>query len=135
MVTGCLVSDTIQVIAEVEIGTVDIEEDTLTLDCDGAVLISADTSNLGVNIQLLWETIEGDVEIDEEGTSVMANAPGTYALVATDLITGCVASDTIVVDGSKAIALDAEVQNVSCGQESNGRIVLYHIFIFDLRRS
>lgn len=125
LVTGCLVSDTITVKAEVEIGTVDIQEDTLTLgNCGDSVLITGDTSNLGVGVNLLWETIEGNAEIDGDGTSVMVDAPGVYALVATNIITGCTSSDTVVVEGNAAIVLEADIHSVACGEVSNGKINL-----------
>ena len=122
LVTGCLVSDTIQVRADVEIGSVDIEADTIELDCDGVAVISADTTELGSNVELLWKTIEGDVEIDEKGTSVEVNTPGTYALIATDIITGCIASDTVVVEGNPSINLQGEISHIACGETASGNI-------------
>lgn len=124
LVTGCLISDTIRVRAEVEIGSVEIEKDTIELGCDGTATISAETNSLGANVQLLWKTIEGDVEIDGDGTSVEVNAPGIYAIVATDIVTACSVSDTVVVVEYDTMSLQAEITHIACSTSEGGEISL-----------
>src|SRR5690606_26152315 len=99
LVTSCLVSDTITVTANVTIGTIEIQQDTAFLDCNGTAVITADDSNLGAgaNVEILWEVIEGDVLIDENGTTANVEGVGVIAVVATDLIKKCTTSDTIVL--------------------------------------
>src|SRR5690606_16611920 len=126
LVTGCLVSDTINVTASLTIGTIDIEQDTAYLDCDGTAVIVADDSDLGAgaNVEILWEVIEGDVLIDENGTTANVEGVGVIAVVATDLIKKCTTSDTIVLVNPGEVAAEAQVTNALCAGEANGAIDL-----------
>ncbi|WP_236980444.1 T9SS type A sorting domain-containing protein [Membranihabitans maritimus] len=126
LVTQCLVSDTITVTADVSIGTLDIEQDTAYLDCDGTAVITADDTDLGVgaNVQILWEVIEGDVVIDEDGTTAEVEGAGIIAVVATDLIKECTTGDTIVIENPGDVSSTAQVTNAVCAGEGNGAINL-----------
>lgn len=126
LVTQCLVSDTVTVTADVSIGTLEIEEDTAFLNCDGTAVITVDDSDLGVgaNVQILWEVIEGDVIIDEEGTTAEVEGAGIVAIVATDLIKECTTSDTIVISNPGDVSSTAQVTNELCAGEGNGAINL-----------
>src|SRR5690606_29526869 len=83
LVTQCLVAETITVTANVSIGKIDIEQDTAFLDCNGTAVITADDSDLGLgaNVQILWEVIEGDVIINNEGTTATVQGVGVVAVV------------------------------------------------------
>lgn len=126
LITGCLVSDTITVTAEVSIGALEFEKDTAFLDCDRKAIVTADDSQLGAgaNIQILWEVIEGDVLIDENGTSATVQGAGIVSVVATDLLKSCSTGDTIVIVDPGEVNAIADITNTICSGEENGAIDL-----------
>src|SRR5690554_779957 len=126
LVTQCLVADTITVTANVSIGKIDIEQDTAFLDCNGTAVITADDSDLGLgaNVQILWEVIEGDVIINNEGTTATVQGVGVVAVVATDLIKQCTTSDTVVIVNPGEVDATANVTNEICAGAANGSIDL-----------
>ncbi|GAA5221925.1 hypothetical protein GCM10025777_25550 [Membranihabitans marinus] len=124
LVTGCLVSDTIKVIAEVDIQPISIDEDETYLPCEGSLVIETNYDNIDANVELLWKTIEGDVGIDSDGTTAEVTAAGVYAVVATNIITGCKTSDTITVVDPVSLEATATIVQPSCSGDSNGSISL-----------
>lgn len=91
--------------------------DTFTC-ADTLIGLSAGPSTPVSSLQYQWSTLNGQIS----GTDTLANATaadaGTYLLTTTDSITGCVATDSIVVPAN-TLAPPAEAGNglvLSCGQ-------------------
>ncbi len=68
------------------------------LTCDTAVSILDASASVGDSLAFSWTTHDGLISGESQMAVVQAVAPGTYALLLTDLSNGCIASDTVVVE-------------------------------------
>ena len=102
---GCQSSDTLEVFAEVNVPQVSLGND-LTLSCGEDITLIADIlNNLGVNLE--WSLLDGTPITSQGGASITISDPGTYVATATEIVTGCVGSDTVLVTGvGGALGLD-----------------------------
>ena len=91
--TGCTSTDSVEVIADVNLPSIQITGN-LTLGCNTSTQLTV-TSTSGIG--LTWMTPNGSIQGSTNGSSISANAPGEYIVVGTDLISGCTSSDTVTI--------------------------------------
>jgi hypothetical protein len=101
--SGCTLSDTVIVTLDITIPDVDAGLDTM-IGCgvDTISLHGSSTANVGFN----WTTIGGNIVLGAGTADPSVDADGTYILTVIDRISGCSASDTVIVDLSEPPVVD-----------------------------
>lgn len=93
--SGCMAHDTVDVTLNVSVPDVNAGIDTV-IGCGVATvtLHGSSTSNIGYN----WTTIGGSIVSGDNTADPVASAAGIYILTAIDRISGCSATDTVMVN-------------------------------------
>lgn len=91
----------------------------VTIECGDPILLNGNNSTQGDSILYLWTTFNGSITLDPATTTPTIDAGGEYIIWVTNENNGCVATDTVLVDGAAPLE-DAllEVDSVLCGNET-----------------
>jgi gliding motility-associated-like protein len=92
------------------------------------ILLSADGSSSGPNIDYQWSTSGGSILGATNSNQINAAAGGLYILSVIDLISGCESSDTAEVTENELIIDQLQLESVSplCTGDCNGMIRILH---------
>ncbi|MCB0567320.1 MAG: gliding motility-associated C-terminal domain-containing protein [Phaeodactylibacter sp.] len=103
---GCFETSSITVQADFETPLVDAGSPQ-TLACDDDFLVLNGSASGSGGIGLTWSTSNGNIISNNNIPQIQVDAAGTYLLEATNLLTGCSAIDSVLID------LDNDVPFVS----------------------
>ena len=95
--TGCTTVDSVEVLADDDVPTIDIGLAEATLTCQDTVLQLNQGGAPSANITYAWTTTGGNVLSGENTPSAAIDEPGVYRLTVTDTINGCSGSDAVTV--------------------------------------
>lgn len=93
---GCSSSDTASVILNNTIPDLMVGNDTI-INCTNPSVVISGSSN-SANVSFNWNTTDGNIVSGNDSTSALVNFGGTYVLTVTDIINGCSASDSLIVN-------------------------------------
>lgn len=72
---------------------------TQTLTCAFPVLnLSGAGTSTGANFEYLWTTLNGNIQGGETSLQPAIDAPGTYNLLVTNTVNGCISEDQVLID-------------------------------------
>ncbi|MBI1225403.1 MAG: T9SS type A sorting domain-containing protein [Bacteroidetes bacterium] len=117
LLNGCDASESINVTANLELPDVSAEVNAEINCLNANVTLNGSGSSVGPNILYLWTTLDGHIL---SGANTLNNCvvdePGTYTLLVTNLLSGCEASDNIVVSANLELPdVSAEVNaEINC---------------------
>ena len=115
---GCMATDSVAVSENVNQPVADAGLDTLINCYFPMINLDGSGSSAGVNDIYEWTTLDGNIVLGETTTTPQINALGTYEIVVTDTISGCSASDQVVVsdDFEFPIADAGNDMNITCAE-------------------
>lgn len=111
------------------------------LDCTTtSVTINGAGTSTGQNFTYAWTTADGNIVSGANTLKPVADAPGQYTLLVTNLLNGCTSTVTVEVKYDPAVptAFNLSVQNIRCFGELNGSIAVNSVvggtqpFLFSL---
>ncbi len=95
--TGCATVDSVDVVADDDVPTIDIGPAEATLTCLDTVLQLNQGGTPATDIRYVWTTSGGNILSGGGSPSAAINAPGSYRLTVIDTLNGCSGSDAITV--------------------------------------
>lgn len=116
IVTGCAAVDSIEVEENIEYPNATIANPEI-LNCERTeTILDGSGSAAGNNVVYEWSTPSGSIAAGFGSTNVLVNAPGTYVINVSDVVNGCMNSDTVEVlqDIRLPIANAGEDQFIDC---------------------
>lgn len=96
--TGVCATSTNVVIALAAVPTTNIAPPNLLTCATTQITLDASTSSAGANFPLNWTTQGGNFVSGNNTLTPVVDKPGTYILSITNLTTGCITNDTVVVN-------------------------------------
>jgi gliding motility-associated-like protein len=117
--SNCSASDSVQVVQNGTPPTV-VVNGTQTLLCGQTSIQVNGVGNSPNGVSYAWTTQNGNILSGASTPNIQLNAPGTYTLTVTDLLTGCTASDDVLVnqDANAPIAVAGAPQTLTCSVQS-----------------
>ena len=95
---GCSATDSVIVASSTTLPIADAGADQ-TIGCgEDNILLDGSNSEQGTDIVYVWTTLDGTILSGADTDQLTAGGVGTYVLQVTDNGTGCMATDTVVVD-------------------------------------
>lgn len=92
--------------------------DPLTIECGDPLSLDGSGSTTGDTISYLWTTINGSILMDETTLMPLIDAGGEYIIFVTNTLNGCMATDTVLIDGAAPLESAAlEAESAICGTE------------------
>ncbi|MEZ4934290.1 MAG: PKD domain-containing protein [Saprospiraceae bacterium] len=112
---GCVNFAQVEVMGDVNLPTAQAAA-LDSLDCENAtVQISGNGSSTGSNISYLWTTDDGHIVSGANMINAVVDSGGVYVLTVSDNMSGCEASDTIIVlENREAFAFILTPDTLSC---------------------
>lgn len=100
--------------------------DDAGLDCvDSTATLGVGASSMGVDIHYHWDAPAGILLADSTSLNPVVTQAGTYTLMVSNTLTGCSASDAVLVNVSNGAPVpDVQVNPVSCFGLSDAAIVV-----------
>ena len=92
-INGCVSTTTAEVNIDEDIPTIEIEYDSLTLNCQSTEYTISPTITYQEPGSIVWEINSTTISND---TSIIVNESGIYALTITD-VNGCIVNDSVIV--------------------------------------
>jgi len=92
---GCTTTDSVEIAENVQAPSLNIAAPA-TLNCV-LVSVSLNANAMGQNLQLDWQTLNGNILSGQNNPNPTVNAPGDYTLIVTDLANGCTNSAAVSV--------------------------------------
>jgi len=123
---GCSASLPVPVIEDTTLPTAIIEADGL-LDCETQeILLDGKNSSAGSRYAYFWSTDTGTLLSPADAVSVLAGSEGMYFLTVRDLINGCEATDTLLVEAVANFISGAAISVLpaSCNSVNGGTIIV-----------
>ncbi|MCC6279571.1 MAG: gliding motility-associated C-terminal domain-containing protein, partial [Saprospiraceae bacterium] len=109
---GCTAESTVQILLDVNTPEADAGISP-TLTCDVTALnLNASSSSIGAQFSYQWSTLDGQIVAGDTTLTPNISAPGTYALVVTNVNNGCSSDATVLVNQ------DIEPPVAAAGHES-----------------
>jgi gliding motility-associated-like protein len=119
---GCAAADSVLIAQDVRTPQLDAGADTRISCAQPTAILSAMGSISGNTPQWLWTTPDGNITQNATTPQPTVAAAGTYIVRLTDPATGCVALDTVVVQGDfaspQAIVAGADLLVLDCRQDT-----------------
>ena len=114
---GCTATDTVEVLPDTNAPDVGAGAD-LDLPCGTTTLIITGTGDANPDVVYSWTTTDGTIEGATDMLVITVSAPGEYVLTATNSVTGCAATDAVLVTATLPFeAAAAEVDGDGCGTD------------------
>ena len=91
-----------------------------TLDCNNPTIELDGGASVGENLSFVWSTLLGD-DIGDGSSMLFVDEGGTYILTVIDTLTGCTATDSVVVtevDMTALFAASGDADQLTCEQMS-----------------
>ncbi len=126
LVNGCTNIDSVQVIDNIFQPEIEAGEDML-IPCDQTGL-TLEALNVSIDsdrdFEYEWTTEIGNIVEGSTNLNPIVNQEGTYYIQITDVLSGCVATDSIYIDSdeNKPYGVLTEVEDPFCSNESSGSI-------------
>ena len=79
------------------------------------------TATGGIQFSFSWSTVNGNIVASANQSIVVINAPGTYCVIATDIINGCTATACYAYPSAPFI-ITAQIANAGCSNGCSGSI-------------
>ncbi len=96
-ITGCTASQSVVVTEDITPPVADAGSDMI-LNCGSSeVVLDGTGSSVGVDLNYIWTTTDGNIVSGEGTLGLIVNAEGTYELLVTNLTNGCTSVDQVIV--------------------------------------
>ena len=96
----------------------------ILVSCNTQVVLNGTASDMGPEFTYQWSTIDGNILAGAQTLNPVVNLIGTYDLVVTNNLTGCINSDNVSVVVDQTLGLSLSATEVSCADGSDGSINL-----------
>ena len=118
------VSSIVQIIIE-DLPSADAGEDQMLSCSQTSVQLGGSGSSSGTNIQYLWTAANGSVISNPNALNISVEEEDTYTLQVTDLLTGCISSDDVLVDVDMDLpTFGADTEDSPCYGYNAGAIII-----------
>lgn len=120
---GCTATDTVQVMANMELPVVSVTASPTHITCE-QLTVALHAHPAPPHWQLLWTTSDGNLTTRPDTATVWANAAGTYNLLVTNEQNGCTAAyaQSVAADTAHPLVSILPPDRITCAQPE---VILY----------
>lgn len=122
---GCSANASVNVTLSLQLPTVIIQAAAQLGCANSSIVLDASASSQGNDFIYLWTTLDGNIVAGANTLTPTVNVEGTYSLLITNILNGCVASGSVIVIGQPGINIQVgSVVDASCFGLLDGSVSL-----------